>query len=67
MPKISVDLSAEELARVNAHAQKLGMSTRSLAKHLLVTEADRARFLDAARTALPTALEAVKDAPEGMR
>ncbi|MFE1476508.1 ribbon-helix-helix protein, CopG family [Streptomyces sp. NPDC014735] len=67
MPKISVELSDEELARVNEHAQSLGVSTRSWAKQLLINDADKARFITAARTALPTALEAVKDAPEGMR
>lgn len=67
MPKISVELSEEELARVNEHAQSLGVSTRSWARQTLIQDAERARFLTAARTALPTALEAVKDAPEGMR
>ncbi|WP_328973338.1 hypothetical protein [Streptomyces sp. NBC_00239] len=67
MPKISVDLSEEELSRVNEHAQLLGVSTRSWAKRTLVDSANKARFLTAARTAVPTALEAVKDAPEGMR
>ncbi|MEU3464513.1 hypothetical protein ABZ721_31760 [Streptomyces sp. NPDC006733] len=67
MPKISVDLSDEELDRVNKHAKSLGISTRALAKQLLINDADRARFLSAARIALPTALDAVKDAPEGLR
>ncbi|NGN63166.1 ribbon-helix-helix protein, CopG family [Streptomyces sp. A7024] len=67
MPKISVELTEEELARVNEHAERLGMSTRSWAKQLLVSDADKARFLTAARSALPTALEAVKDAPAGLR
>ncbi|GGU40600.1 MULTISPECIES: ribbon-helix-helix protein, CopG family [Streptomyces] len=67
MPKISVDLTQEELDRVNEHAARLGQSTRSWAKQLLISDADKARFLTAARTAVPVALEAVKDAPEGMR
>ncbi|MEW1762407.1 hypothetical protein AB0393_38620 [Streptomyces cyaneofuscatus] len=67
MPKISVDLSDEELERVNQHAQSLGQSTRAWARRTLIDDADKARFLAAARTAVPVGLEAVKDAPEGMR
>ncbi|MEU8951037.1 hypothetical protein [Streptomyces sp. NPDC048489] len=67
MPKISVDFSDAELARVNEFAKAKGVSTRSLAHTLLLAEADRAAFLDAAREAYPVALAAVEDAPEGLR
>ncbi|MET8413271.1 hypothetical protein ABZV34_35385 [Streptomyces sp. NPDC005195] len=67
MPKISVDLSDDELERVNEFARTKGVSTRSLARTLLVSEADRAAFLGAARGAYPVALAAVEDAPEGLR
>ncbi|MFD6294151.1 hypothetical protein ACFWFU_04940 [Streptomyces sp. NPDC060235] len=67
MPKISVELSPEELDRLNAFAKAKGESTRSLAHRVLVSEVDRAAFLDAARGAYPVALAAVEDAPEGLR
>lgn len=67
MPKISVDLSPEELERLNRYARTKGVSTRSLAHTVLVAEVDRAAFIEAARTAYPVALAAVEDAPEGLR
>ncbi|MER5403033.1 MULTISPECIES: hypothetical protein [unclassified Streptomyces] len=67
MPKISVDLSPEELERLNDYAKAKGVSTRSLAHKVLVAEVDRAAFLDAARGAYSVALAAVEDAPEGLR
>ncbi|MEU5181138.1 hypothetical protein AB0G49_13910 [Streptomyces longwoodensis] len=67
MPKISVDLSDEQLARLNSHAKSKGVSTRSLAQKVLMEEVDRSAFLDAARAAYPVALAAVADAPEGLR
>ncbi|MFF3617445.1 hypothetical protein [Streptomyces sp. NPDC002580] len=44
-----------------------GVSTRSLAHRLLVSEVDRAAFLKAARVAHSVAHAAVEDAPEGLR
>ncbi|MFE9500794.1 hypothetical protein [Streptomyces collinus] len=67
MPKISVDLSQEELDRLNQYARTKGVSTRSLAHSVLVAEVDRAAFITAARDAYPVALAAVQDAPEGLR
>ncbi|MFB6505629.1 hypothetical protein ACFC07_21940 [Streptomyces sp. NPDC056099] len=67
MPKISVDLEQDELDRLNEYARTKGVSTRSLARTVLVSEATRAAFIDAARTAYPVALAAVEDAPEGLR
>ncbi|MGW7090092.1 hypothetical protein ACWGH2_42285 [Streptomyces sp. NPDC054871] len=67
MPKISVDLTDDELERLNAYASSKGVSTRSLARNVLTSEVDRVAFLKAARGAYPVALAAVADAPEGMR
>ncbi|MFI1445397.1 hypothetical protein [Streptomyces fructofermentans] len=67
MPKISVDLDAEELERLNDYARTQGVSTRSLAHKVLMSEVDRAAFLGAARSAYSVALAAVEDAPEGLR
>ncbi|MFD9248394.1 hypothetical protein [Streptomyces bottropensis] len=66
-PKISVELDEAELERLNQHAKNKGVSTRSLARTVLVNEATRAAFIDAARDAYPVALAAVEDAPEGLR
>jgi hypothetical protein len=67
MPKISVDLSDEELARLNDHARTKGVSTRSLAHKVLMSEVDRSAFLEAARGAYAVAHAAVEGAPEGLR
>ncbi|MEU2718736.1 hypothetical protein [Streptomyces sp. NPDC007205] len=67
MPKISVDLDQDELDRLNEYAKTKGVSTRSLARTVLVAEANRAAFINAARTAYSVALAAVEDAPEGLR
>lgn len=67
MPKISVDLSDQELERLNAYAKAKGVSTRKLAHNVLIAEVDREAFLVAARGAYSVALAAVADAPEGLR
>ncbi|MFG2210946.1 hypothetical protein [Streptomyces sp. NPDC048638] len=59
--------SNEEPGRVSTRAASLSKSTGARTKHLLVTDVDKARFVDAALNAVPVALEAVKDAPAGMR
>ncbi|GGV69838.1 MULTISPECIES: hypothetical protein [Streptomyces] len=67
MPKISVDLTDDELQRLNAYAASKGVSTRSLARTVLISEVDREAFLTAARGAYSVAKAAVADAPEGLR
>lgn len=67
MPKITVELTAEELAAVNEHARSLGKSTRALAHDLLVADAQRAAFLRSVDKGIEIGMAAFADAPEGWR
>lgn len=67
MPKITVELTPEELAAVNQYARALGKSTRALAHDLLVAEAQRAAFLRNVDKGIEIGLAAFSDVPEGWR
>ncbi|MEV0637057.1 hypothetical protein AB0I77_19290 [Streptomyces sp. NPDC050619] len=67
MPKITVELTAEELAAVNQYARALGKSTRALAHDLLVAEAQRAAFLRNVDKGIEIGLAAFADSAEGWR